>query len=507
MVGYFFFLNFAVLNTKLMKVLIIDTDKWSDRFAYEMGNFILNSTNRGGHPVNTPSYGNNGYGFTAPRTDEGFQLAKDHHITYVRENDLEKNILGPLKFYEGSRANVDYYLSEKARVEKVISDLEARDKSTFLPYPTENSVMVTLLSDEVETIDVLQSRAQLYCQENDINFVGFRYEMENPVKLKEETRNNVVSDRTDLKVLVKAYNNRLFIETLNPEEDDSDYRGAAGSVIGCTLINTKRLGLSNEAYELIKATRRGRDAIGDLCGEKNTFSWIGGLNAILGPKLEGSKYYQVVEDYVTIENDVPAEVIAIIDEREKIREIEFDDIKFDIWVEINHNRQYNHDIKEYVSDGKCSVTFSIHDAHIYNDKIVVVNAPDGCMRKYKESTEIRASKEAYLDVADLIFHNIFGANIRPRPVKKALEDESEIEKRIREFEERWDTFGSNRHSYSKSIEFSDAWDYANSFFDLGFRNNIMWPDENYFRLTFKGTISEIKEKLSNFKLVVSEKTV
>ena len=115
-------------------------------------------------------------------------------------------------------------------------------------------------------------------------------------------------------------------------------------------------------------------------------------------------------------------------------------------------------------------------------------------------TDIKASDEAFNDIADLFFHNILGEKLIVRQKREPSEDEDELQKLIREFESR----SGRRTSYRHNVDKGEMWDYVNSFFDLGFSNNIMNPSERYFRLSLTGTISKLKEKLSNFKLVKYE---
>ena len=480
-----------------MKVLIIDTDKWSDNFAYAMGKHITQS-NKGGVSVNTPSHGNTGYGQILPKTEDGYTTAKAKVIEYIRANELTP-ILTTLDYYKNTRANVDYYLSEQNRILEKIKDLENRDVTTFLPYNVSASVLIDLSHND--DITEFEERAIEYCALNNINLVGFRYE-EEAIK-KDEPKILTVSDRTDLKVLVKEYKGRLIIETINPEDDnDIDFIGNNGSVIGCVLNNLKRLGVSAEAFIILCKMKKVGDAIGDLCGEKHNFSWIGRRNTILGPKIVGSRYYKVPSSHIMINNEIPEEVIKIIDEAEKGKDIDYKDVPFSLWIEFNKETTYVDG--KYESSGVYLTSFCIHEKHYYDENIRIINAPEKAVKLDDGDIDVKASTEAKHDIADLIFHNILGEKLRVRVPEKVLaegEEESETDKLLRKFRE-LDGFGYyNKYTYSHKVKEEEMWDYVNSFFDLGFSNNIMNPRDDYFRLSINGTIDELKELLSQFKLV------
>lgn len=483
-----------------MKRLIIDTNKWSEGFAHNMGRAITLKT--GGNSELTPSWGNNGYGHCAPLTDEGYQSGKDHHLNYIINKDLN-DVNKTLDFYKNTRMDVSYYLNQKENIEEEIERLKARDKSTFLPYPVKLSVSVGLpILDDSELNPIIEQyteRAHQFALENNITITDIRVVTAVTDALNSNELTTIShSDRTDIKVNVTAYKGYLFLETLNKEDkDDYDFKGAGGGVIGCTLNNTKRLGISPEAMKIIKCVKNGRDAIGDLCGGRSNFSWIGGWDMILGPTIVGSRDFKMTDEYQTIDNIVPDEVIKIIDKKEDGQVIDYNDIKFDLWIEMN---KYEDSYK---------VNLCMHDAHFYDEKITIVNVPDEVEVELKDNKNIRVTKENYLKVADILYHNILGEKLFiPRPPKPDSE-KSKLELEIDEMYLKLNLFrdGDLRHSYKGYINEKDIWDYVNSFFDLGFFNNIMNPREDYFRLSFKGTISEIIEKLSKFQLVTSEKEV
>jgi hypothetical protein len=102
----------------------------------------------------------------------------------------------------------------------------------------------------------------------------------------------------DLKVKVTEYRGFLVFETLRPEEGQtSDFFPAGGSSFGCILGDCAKLGVSQEALDILKnKINRGSDDLGDpdifSSGDKVVFGWIGGPYAIKLPETcEGSNSY------------------------------------------------------------------------------------------------------------------------------------------------------------------------------------------------------------------------
>jgi hypothetical protein len=101
-------------------------------------------------------------------------------------------------------------------------------------------------------------------------------------------------------------------ETIRPTDRQS---------LGCVTFHTdKFLGVSAEAFELMKTIKNGFDDLSHIDwfitdeGE-SVFAWLGGLYVILDPKeVEGARYYAVREGmYVPIPNDPPDEAKAAVD--------------------------------------------------------------------------------------------------------------------------------------------------------------------------------------------------
>lgn len=134
--------------------------------------------------------------------------------------------------------------------------------------------------------------------------------------------NKVATSNQNFKVKITAYKDRLIIEAIDPENPHDRWTpngpGKIGSVIGDTKTN---LGISNQAYALLKRIRRSRDDIGDIdwfaCDDGTyAFAWLGSFKKIVDPKeAEGSRTYVAPEgQYVKIKNIVPKEAKKVIDE-------------------------------------------------------------------------------------------------------------------------------------------------------------------------------------------------
>ena len=128
----------------------------------------------------------------------------------------------------------------------------------------------------------------------------------------------------DIKVKITTYQNVLIIHTIEPKKDDN-FIPAGNGKIGCVLIDTKKyLGISKEAFDLLKTIKRGGSAIGDVDSWEFTdekkrnpyvFGWLGGINSIKEPdRCEGSRtYYPEKIPHVKIENNVNIDVKKAID--------------------------------------------------------------------------------------------------------------------------------------------------------------------------------------------------
>ena len=89
--------------------------------------------------------------------------------------------------------------------------------------------------------------------------------------------------------------------------------------IGQVFMNTKEtLGVSEEAIELLKKIKIGRDSIGDVdwfeSVQGDVFGWLGGPKTIkdTADELETARGFRI-RSYVSVPNDVPADAKAAID--------------------------------------------------------------------------------------------------------------------------------------------------------------------------------------------------
>ncbi len=94
--------------------------------------------------------------------------------------------------------------------------------------------------------------------------------------------------------------------------------------IGTVILDTKRVGFSEEALVLLEKVRRGQSSMGDVDwfetqtedGTKFALSWLGPINRIFhAPSVEGSRDYRVRRDACTIvPNEVTPEMLKAIEE-------------------------------------------------------------------------------------------------------------------------------------------------------------------------------------------------
>jgi len=132
---------------------------------------------------------------------------------------------------------------------------------------------------------------------------------------------------SELKVKVTAYKGLIVIEPIEPERGASTKKGwvpIGPGRLGSVLCKTKgQLGVSREAFNLLRQVPRGTDCIGDLgwweCGDgSHAFSWFGSAYRVINPsKAIGDREYKVspalLRDCETILNEVPDEAKAAID--------------------------------------------------------------------------------------------------------------------------------------------------------------------------------------------------
>lgn len=127
---------------------------------------------------------------------------------------------------------------------------------------------------------------------------------------------------------VTAYRGRLVIELKTKKSipgevvTSLDTPRCAGQVI----CNTKKnLGISQEAFALLKEVRRGDEGAGDLDWSRTgdgqaVFGWKGGRCAIFTPQsCQGSKKFKV-GGYVVIPNEVPEGARKQLDQQVKMKQ-------------------------------------------------------------------------------------------------------------------------------------------------------------------------------------------
>lgn len=123
-----------------------------------------------------------------------------------------------------------------------------------------------------------------------------------------------------MKVKVIAYQGKIVVIPSNPAEGVGDnWYPTSNDRLGCVVMDTKsNLGVSKEAFELMRGVKRNYDAIGDigwwLCDDKTwAFSWFGPIFRVIDPDTaEGDRDFRVTAKHwancTEIPNDVPDEV-------------------------------------------------------------------------------------------------------------------------------------------------------------------------------------------------------
>jgi hypothetical protein len=138
-----------------------------------------------------------------------------------------------------------------------------------------------------------------------------------------------------MKVQIVAYKNRLIMVPNKPEEGigkDGGWYPSGDGRLGCVVTDTKtRLGVSEEAFELMKGIKRNHDAIGDLswweCDDGTyALAYFGSIHRVIDPETaEGDRDFRVTPSMrnacTIIPNDVPEEVKAVLDAMKKDEEV------------------------------------------------------------------------------------------------------------------------------------------------------------------------------------------
>jgi len=295
-----------------------------------------------------------------------------------------------------------------------------------------------------------------------------------------------------LKVRVTEYKGSLIIETLNPMDFDEDFVPNGQGRIGCSLTNNARLGISVEAIALMKTYKRVGDVIGDLMGEEDSFTWIGGPKRLVEKGSTVCRYFKMPVGYVVIENTPETEAIEYVNKKETTTiTIDYPDYQQELWIELQKTGRWKPkanqtegkeyaDNNEFVYDDFYTLANGgkggrFVGGNLFNKHVVITNAPEGMVRKDTSYSEdgrfVSMPKEVEQEILELCA-NIF---------KK----------------------GDEKYSWDIKVHDSEIMSYINPLFDLGFDNNVMNPHETFWRMSIKATPTVMLEKLRAFKREVT----
>jgi hypothetical protein len=130
-----------------------------------------------------------------------------------------------------------------------------------------------------------------------------------------------------MKVQVVAYKGSIVFVPSNPTEGIGKTEGwypTGDGRLGCVVTDTKKqLGVSEEAFALMKDIKRNHDAVGDIswweCDDGTyAFAWWGSIHRVLNPdSAEGDRDFRVTPSLrsacTIIPNEVPEAAKAAID--------------------------------------------------------------------------------------------------------------------------------------------------------------------------------------------------
>lgn len=381
-----------------------------------------------------PKHVNNGWNHVYDSTDiEQCEKAKKAYIKSYTEYKLPP-LLKTLEFYKKTKYKATHTINELELVEKNIENYVNTDSTKLNKYYLYESV--AYIFDQMpsnDIIDQIVNESKSFYRED---YDGYR--------IVDKTSETTSNKKESLKVRVTAYKENIIIETIDSNEYDTDFIPNQMGNIGCQLSNTKRLGISKEALTLLKQIKVGRDAIGDFMWDKNTFSWIGSPISIKSLKSVGDRDFRIQDSYIEIENDVSSEIIDSI-ESETIKTIDYKDVSFEPWIEL---RQYGNSYE---------VTITCHERRYYDNENII-NAPNKNLVTINDDTTI---------------------------IKMDPNDINKLKSKLNSI------FNGSKFNEVDIIKYVDA------FFVNDFHNNIMNPSDNYWRLCYQGTVSQLIQKLED----------
>lgn len=303
-------------------------------------------------------------------------------------------------------------------------------------------------------------------------------DLERTVKNMKDLLENGPQKRTGLKVKVTTFNGKLVVETMDIDDFDEDFVPNGQGRIGCSLTNNARLGISTEALELMKTFKKVGDVIGDLMGEDDSFSWIGGPIRVMDGDSVVCRYFKMPEGYVVIENTTTQGLTDSIEEKTAgAVSIEYEDFEQELWIELSKTgswkpkadnpEQMEHVYNDYFTlQNQEGARFV--GGRVYDPEVRIMNAPEGMIKNTSDG-----HRTVLMD--------------------KAIEKEI-LQACIDIFKT-----GDERFSWDIKVPDSEVMSYINPLFDLGFDNNVMNPGPGFWRMSIKATPKQILEKLRSFK--------
>jgi hypothetical protein len=244
------------------------------------------------------------------------------------------------------------------------------------------------------------------------------------------------------KVRVTTHNGLIIVETINPETFDQDFQRPILGSIGCSLWNTSRLEISNEAIEAIGKLKSSGDGLGDFMGDRNHFSWIGPEISIKDNTCVNSRDYRLPTTYKSIENVTSDAALKFLREyKSESTEIK-ETGKIQLWLEFNEKTEYVLEGEKYV---------------------------------YKHFDDYKFDFRAWYHPG----HKEISTKIR-EALASALK-----EKNIDKYKT------SSKETTLQTVR---------DLFELGFDNNIMNPHIEYWRMSIEAPLEDILERLNKLKI-------
>ena len=260
------------------------------------------------------------------------------------------------------------------------------------------------------------------------------------------------------KVRITEYKGNVVIETIDPGQFDQDFSRPILGHIGCSLFNTERLEMSQEAIDAISRMSSTGYGMGDFMASEDHFTWVGPEFCIKTPDCVRASDHRTPKVFKLIENTVSDKAKEFIDSGSHISKPRpKKEIKHNLWIELLQHSNWE------PKEDEPNVNHYVHsDFHILD--IRIHNHNEGEELSQEDGEEIKSLVKGLFEG----FEGSYKGNYN------------------------WEETGIK-------IPKEDLMSFVNGLFKAGFDNNIMNPRMDYWRMSMEATVEELKKALKSFK--------